>query len=597
MPHRLDGGAGSEAGSVRVPMDRTVPQTGSEEIELYIRTYYSLLRSTADVRIRTMEEVHSSMNSSLHPLARTQQPDISALVYSSLRLPTCIIHVERIILGQNQKIFKQRGKMDVESWQPVAAKARRRRSFFDGDHSLACYIASRSDIDDMIPILTAYQIEWNKIHGLLQGEQVRKFLEDPVVDPDGIAILAHGLGLESEELDRLANVWGDSFWETLRQIATDRKDFRIQLLASSLSEYRRGTQSWWKHVENALPSINDRPVYFVSSNTHSIVNLASGFALRHEAQILEYLEDPGREDLLAEWRDIEARAVPSSRENFLYYALKKYLTAGGSESLKQQKLSEEREVGITRVTSEHGFDVEVQLIELNKIMPERIDPRLANSDLDAICQSDAVIVNIDYPLGMAAYLILSHLASRVGDLRGVYVMGKAATLNGVLGDVMIPTVIHDEHSQNTYLFRNAFSALDLHQPLVYGTVLDNQKAVSVRGTFLQTPKYMDVFYREGYTDIEMEAGPYLSAVYEIYRPKRYPDNEIVDMHAVPFDVGILHYASDTPFSRGLNLGAGSMSYPGMDPTYSNSIAILRRIFTMELSHSVEKTDPQVPVEA
>ena len=45
--------------------------------------------------------------------------------------------------------------------------------------------------------------------------------------------------------------------------------------------------------------------------------------------------------------------------------------------------------------------------------------------------------------------------------------------------------------------------------------LDNQKAVTVLGTFLQNSTYMDVFYREGYTDIEMEAGPYLSAVYEM----------------------------------------------------------------------------------
>ena len=134
-------------------------------------------------------------------------------------------------------------------------------------------------------------------------------------------------------------------------------------------------------------------------------------------------------------------------------------------------------------------------------------------------------------------------------------MGKAATLNGVIGDVMIPGVVHDEHSQTTYLFENAFTAEGLADDLTYGTVLDNQKGVSVRGTFLQTPRYMDVFYREGYTDIEMEAGPYLSAVYEISRPKRYPDNEIVDLHGLPFEVGILHYASDTPLSKGRNLGS------------------------------------------
>ena len=38
---------------------------------------------------------------------------------------------------------------------------------------------------------------------------------------------------------------------------------------------------------------------------------------------------------------------------------------------------------------------------------------------------------------------------------------------------------------------------------------------------------MDVFYREGYTGIEMEAGPYLSAVYEMFRSTRHPIDEIV----------------------------------------------------------------------
>ena len=49
-------------------------------------------------------------------------------------------------------------------------------------------------------------------------------------------------------------------------------------------------------------------------------------------------------------------------------------------------------------------------------------------------------------------------------------------------------------------------------------MLDNQKVVSVRGTFLQNAQYMDVFYREGYSIVEMEAGPYLSAVYDGARP-------------------------------------------------------------------------------
>jgi hypothetical protein len=55
---------------------------------------------------------------------------------------------------------------------------------------------------------------------------------------------------------------------------------------------------------------------------------------------------------------------------------------------------------------------------------------------------------------------------------------------------------------------------------------------------------------------------------------------------LPFELGILHYASDTPLSKGRNLGAGSLSYYGMDPTYAASLAVLRRI----LAREVERMD-------
>jgi hypothetical protein len=101
---------------------------------------------------------------------------------------------------------------------------------------------------------------------------------------------------------------------------------------------------------------------------------------------------------------------------------------------------------------------------------------------------------------------------------------------------------------------------------------------------------MDVFYSEGYTDIEMEAGSYLSAIYEMVRPRRHPINEIVNLTGLPFDLGIIHYVSDTPLSKGRNLGAGSLSYYGMDSTYAASIAILRRIFSVENKRLSEQPD-------
>ena len=163
-------------------------------------------------------------------------------------------------------------------------------------------------------------------------------------------------------------------------------------------------------------------------------------------------------------------------------------------------------------------------------------------------------------------------------------MGKAATLNGRVGDVMIPNVVYDEHSRNTFLFKNCFLSQHVAPYLRHGTVFDNQKAVTVRGTFLQNREFMDIFYREGYTDLEMEAGPYLSAVYEDIYPQRYPVNEIVNLFInAPYDIGLLHYASDTPYSRRQSLLSKSLSYFGVDATYACSVAVLRRILEAEVA--------------
>src|SRR5262249_35190157 len=79
------------------------------------------------------------------------------------------------------------------------------------------------------------------------------------------------------------------------------------------------------------------------------------------------------------------------------------------------------------------------------------------------------------------------------------------------------------------------------------------------------------------------SGPYLNAVYEALYTTRYPISENINFARLPFDLGILHYASDTPYTRGKNLGAGSLSYFGMDSTYGAAIAIARRILSNELS--------------
>lgn len=586
-------------------MDRTVPKTGSEDIELYMRTYYSLLRSTHTILLETLVETHMAMESTLHVHARSPEPDVSALVYASQRLPLVIKDVDYVVLGLIEKSFRDAG-YPVTEWERVYAPGRRRRMHYDGERTLAVFIASRSDIDDLIPMLTAYQIEWNKLHALLQNEIARLFLAQNQARTTALtdaerAMLSAVLQINELDLERLEMALGEMFVPTLRKMAEERKSIGLRQIAGSLADYRRATAYWWDDMTGALRSsatiqpstdmestmvtsgslvdLGDRPVYFVSSNTHSLLNLLMGFAQRDEAALIAYMEANGHEALVQEYRAILSNKGTTNKNNFLYFVLRNYLRDGSAKT-RDRFRNDLNALGIQRIPSKHGSDLETQVIELNRLRKDWIDPRLSDG-LDWLADSDAVIVNVDYPLGLGAYELLARVTERVPQLLGVYVMGKAATLNGRIGDVMISSVVHDEHSQNTYLFNNCFTAQDIAPFLTYGMVLDNQKAISAPGTFLQNPRYMDVFYREGYTVIEMEAGPYLSAIYEAVRPKRHPQNEIVTLHFAPFDIGMLHYASDTPFTKGHNLGAGSLSYAGVDPTYATAIAILHRIFQCE----------------
>jgi hypothetical protein len=312
-----------------------------------------------------------------------------------------------------------------------------------------------------------------------------------------------------------------------------------------------------------------------------------GYALAHREEIVEFLRRRNFENLAPRYDEAIAAKDESLATNILYFALRAFIHEAGHGNDRMDDVQEwDLASGINSIMSPGKIDVDAQVIELSKLQPERLDPRVRVPGVERIAKSDAVLINIDYPLGMAAFHHLSSIALGVDELRGIYIMGKAATLNGRVGDVMISKVVHDEHSSNTYLFHNALTAADVQPFMRHGTVLDNQKALTVRSAFLQNRDYMDVFYREGYTVMEMEGGPYLSAAYEITEPKRHPIDEIVslvDHTSRTLELGVIHYASDTPYSRRQSLLSKSLSYFGMESTYGCAIAIARRILTSELA--------------
>src|SRR5437588_617928 len=461
-------------------------EAGKRDVEMYIRTYNTLLRSSGEVSLKALVQAHYNIDSSLHPDSRSPYPDMSAFIYSVLRLPASIIHCNLVLLGQSEDVFLQQG-FHVDSWQAVTASARRRKWFYDGHNTLAAYVASVSDTDDIVPILVAFQIEWNKMHYLLN------------VDPTTMQIL-------ETRMERTSPVFTE-----MRKVLRER-------LHIAVDDWERLELIWGDRLE----------------------------------------------------------------ENLLYFVSRAWMRTPAGKEFMRIRATEEQERGIWYVGARHGLEIDAQVFELAKLRHMEVDPRCRMPGMDKLAKSKAIILNIDYPLGMAAYRMMREIMENLSDMRGIYILGKAATLNGSIGDVMISNVVLDEHSQNTYWLDNCFTAQDVQPYLIYASVLDNQKAVSAKGTYLQNRQYLDFYYRANYTVVEMESGPYLNAVYEDQYLMRYPTGENINFARLPYELGILHYASDTPYTRGKNLGAGSLSYFGMDSTYASAIAILRRIFENEI---------------
>ena len=308
-------------------------------------------------------------------------------------------------------------------------------------------------------------------------------------------------------------------------------DLFVRLLDGSFREYQRSAQRWWNAIAPAVPQ--GRP---------GVLRLVEHPLAREPARRLRARasrRDRRRSCAGATSRTSRPRydealadaATRPTRPNILYYSLRAFLHEPGAQGRMDSVQESDTRAGI-RAIDVAGQDRRRRAGDRSRrSSASRTSIRAcACPGIERLARATRVIINIDYPLGMAAYHHLSAIAHGVDELRGIYIMGKAATLNGRVGDVMIsqgrPRRALDEHVP---VPATRSPRADVQPFMRHGTVLDNQKALTVRSAFLQNREYMDVFYREGYTVMEMEAGPYLSAGYEIAEPRRHPNDEIVSL--------------------------------------------------------------------
>ena len=153
-------------------------------------------------------------------------------------------------------------------------------------------------------------------------------------------------------------------------------DLRLSSLASGFNDYRQAVQGWWDDLVHAAKAMDleQRPVYFVSSNPHSLPNLLSGYTLEHRAELLEFVQEANPEGLKAEWERLSQEGQPGAQANFLYYIQRAFYKNAPSAQRAWQEAGQR--VGIYRFDDPRSHDISAQIIDLGKLDPERLDPRV-----------------------------------------------------------------------------------------------------------------------------------------------------------------------------------------------------------------------------
>ena len=506
-------------------------------------------------------DAYRDINPSIHRHCQQKDVvDVQALLYVLCRLPDRI-YATREILVQADVPDKLPGMTGIEA---VVVPTRRRSTYQLGDDRVV--IVAREGVTellDLVTLLSGFAVEAYKIHRLLRDSEVLTDLHTYLAGPPDVALhnrllvrLAFDLGTTDDDLVTLGEHWGEATLARLVAIVDHLPHIVVRLhrdysLQASMSRSCSWARRIAEEVADRIPG--DGPVHILSSNTHSTVNLLSPFPRLHADAIYAWAAAAPK---YAQWLN----SPQVSRENLLYYALKGWLEAFPER--QAEKLAMETERGIFELSDLDAVGVTAQIIDVARLEPTTMDARLRVQTMP----TRPVIINFDYAFGEQAGVVVEqlfrHFRARVASF---CILGKAGTLVGARGGLMLPNYLLRDGTRDVYDIPNGnfLTAADLE-----GVVHEGGPMLTVLGTILQNDTLLKS-YREEWNvlGLEMEGIPYLRSLHQclklgILRPE--------------LRVGIGYYASDSPLIPGESLSR-ALAVQGVNGTYSLNLAILRRI--------------------
>lgn len=539
------------------------------------------------LEIDSLLQAYRHMEPSLHRHCNTPDVvDVDALLYAADRLPNTIYQVKEILIQADvpDSLPRMAGVVQLHS------KARRRQTFQVGnDVIIVVAREGRTELLDLITLLCSFQLEAGKISRLLRDSSVLPDLEaflaetNPHLEEQNrlMARLAFELGTTDDHLVQLDEDWDGELLERLHYLAKQPPRFVARLhrdysVEASQTRARRWAHALKKGVDEL--EFGDGPVHIISSNTHSTLNLLSGYALAVEDEIWSWA--------LAHSEHRERLRLKKLRDpNITYFLLRDWLKAFPQR--KVEKAAWEKRLGIFQLDDAYHTGVRSQVFELAKIEPEQADPRVREY-LTRVREHHPVLVNFDYAFGEQAGILVEKLFEQFRHrVVSFSIMGKAGTVVGGRGGIMLPSYLLKAGSRDVYdlpmgnaLTPNDLAEFDLCEIHSGGPML------TVAGTILQNEdmlkRYRDEWKILG---LEMEGIPYLRALHQCLK-RGWVCRE--------FDVMVGYYASDAPLEVGETL-ARELAFEGLAPTYGLNLAILRRILDQDVVGQQTREDHETVV--
>ncbi len=451
----------------------------------------------------------------------------------------------------------------------IPAKRRRNCYRIDKDRMYIELTRGRSDIYDILTHLTFLSIEADKIkeHALDKNGRLNdawKKLEEVVelqlneVDfnhDKAVVYLSSAIGRTVEEtkmaVEKFAegglnrNLFHIIYW--LGKVAVreqiDDQDKEISFsttLRDIIGQHTYGSQ-WAGKIKDYLTEKNwlERPVHIISANEHSTLNSLYGKAVLEDA-----------------FESIEKTA---------------FLTADDDNTTLRKKIrSFAFKNGVHVIEDRSGTNLTVQIFDLQKL-PGTLPPEL--TDFEKSLNQNAILLVMDYAFGEQAYecfdeLLKPHETKNL-NIHSISIMGKAGTLKGQKGDIMIPNAHVFEGTADNYPFDNDFTATMFEG---HDIEVEEGTMITVLGTSLQNRDVLRHFLTSTWNAIglEMEGAHYQKAIQSAARIRKSIDPNVKVRYA--------YYASDNPLETGSTLASGSLGMEGVKPTYLITVKILNRLF-------------------